>query len=382
MACYCLIQNFYIESQLDEFAIRYGSETAERIAAVFNIAFPVGGFLTVGTPHRGSHLDPTPPRWPIRTTSLSTSNRIPILPRIATHAKPIKSRSRPIPTLTNSSPLLVNAVWPHLHLRRQAFPASLLMRRFGSDPHIYWAIVFSLSLLFGVLSLVPSPSTQILASLIFGPIRCLQFTCYFQFLGDGGRYSSDITGRVIGYNMVAIGCIGDAGERGRGHAEGMGLNSTRLWDVGCMDAPSLLCKHCPTMHRHTVCHPSPTPRSLVLRPSLAHPKHQSPSTAPSLLQYPRTSRPIGDLGRHGLPAPSVLAPPDPAGPPVLTYLATMDSWGGDKGGRYFAIKLGLLLALAPCAALPVKLWHEPSANGLPCVRYTAVAHELHEITEM
>ena len=60
----------------------------------------------------------------------------------------------------------------------------------------------------------------------------------------------------------------------------------------------------------------------------------------------------------------------------------MDSWGGDKGGRYFAIKLGLLLALAPCAALPVKLWHEPSANGLPCVRYTAVAHELHEITEM
>jgi hypothetical protein len=115
----------------------------------------------------------------------------------------MQNRSRP-------SHLYPASLSPHL----QAFPASLLMRRFGGEPHIYWGVVFSLSLLFGVLSLVPSPSTQILASLIFGPIRCLQYTCYFQFLGDERRYSSDITGRAIGYNMVAIGCIGDAGERG------------------------------------------------------------------------------------------------------------------------------------------------------------------------
>ena len=74
----------------------------------------------------------------------------------------------------------------------------------------------------------------------------------------------------------------------------------------------------------------------------------------------------------------LIAPPDPAGPPVLTYLVTMDSWGGDKGGRYFAIKLGLLLALAACVALPVKLWRELSAHRL---RGSVVARELHEVTE-
>lgn len=136
MAVYNLISNFYIETQLDEFELRFGRDTAVWISTTFNLAFPIGGFCT-------------------------------------------------------------------------ALPASIIMRKYGEQPHIYWSIVIILGAGFATLSLIPLVWSQLTAALIFGPARCLQWACYFQFLADERRYPSELTGRALGYNNVAIGIVGD-----------------------------------------------------------------------------------------------------------------------------------------------------------------------------
>jgi len=84
------------------------------------------------------------------------------------------------------------------------------MQKYGDQPHIYWSVVLCLGSAFGVLSLIQSASAQLAAALLFGPTRCLQWACYFQFLADDKRYPPDLTGRALGYNNVAIGLIADA----------------------------------------------------------------------------------------------------------------------------------------------------------------------------
>ena len=56
---------------------------------------------------------------------------------------------------------------------------------------------------FALLSLMPSYGAQLAAALIFGPIRCLQWACYFQLLADERRYPPHLTGRALGYNNSA-----------------------------------------------------------------------------------------------------------------------------------------------------------------------------------
>jgi len=63
---------------------------------------------------------------------------------------------------------------------------------------------------FGVLSLLPYEGSALAAALLFGPVRCLQWACYFQFLADERRYPPDLTGRALGYNNVVIGLVADA----------------------------------------------------------------------------------------------------------------------------------------------------------------------------
>jgi len=84
------------------------------------------------------------------------------------------------------------------------------MRNYGEQPHVYWGITSVLAACFATLSLVPHPTAQLGAALLFGPARCLQWACYFQFLADEKRYPPHLTGRALGYNNVAIGLIADA----------------------------------------------------------------------------------------------------------------------------------------------------------------------------
>jgi len=91
-----------------------------------------------------------------------------------------------------------------------AFPATLFMRRFGEKEHIYWSVLLGLTLLFTFLYSVPTYTTQMLAALIFGPIRCLQWACYFQYLACERRYAPSLVGRALGYNNVAFGFVADA----------------------------------------------------------------------------------------------------------------------------------------------------------------------------
>ena len=61
-----------------------------------------------------------------------------------------------------------------------ALPSSLLLRRAGTRPPVYWGVTAALASSFALLSLLPSYGAQLCAALIFGPIRCLQWACYFQ----------------------------------------------------------------------------------------------------------------------------------------------------------------------------------------------------------
>ena len=85
------------------------------------------------------------------------------------------------------------------------------MARHGDAPHVYWSLAALLSAAFALLSLVPAPAAQLAAALFFGPARCLQWACYFQFLADARRYPPELTGRALGYNNVAIAVAGAAG---------------------------------------------------------------------------------------------------------------------------------------------------------------------------
>ena len=57
--------------------------------------------------------------------------------------------------------------------------------------------------------LLPLYASQLVAALIFGPIRCLQWACYFQFLADERHYPPHITGRALGYNNSLVALVGD-----------------------------------------------------------------------------------------------------------------------------------------------------------------------------
>ena len=90
-----------------------------------------------------------------------------------------------------------------------AAPASFLLQRHGTRPVVYWGVTASLATLFTTLSLLPSYLPQLLGALLFGPTRCLQWACYFQFLADERRYPPHLTGRALGYNNSLVALVGD-----------------------------------------------------------------------------------------------------------------------------------------------------------------------------
>ena len=66
-----------------------------------------------------------------------------------------------------------------------------------------------LSCAFGLTQLAPSFGPQLVAAVLFGPARTLQWACYFHFLASPSRYPPAAMGRVVGYANLVIALFGD-----------------------------------------------------------------------------------------------------------------------------------------------------------------------------
>jgi len=104
-----------------------------------------------------------------------------------------------------------------------SLPVSWLLQRTEEDAeHIYFGISFALSNLFSVLTLFETKSCQIAAALLFGPVRCLTWASYFQFLATERRYLPELSARAMGYNNVIIAVAGALGPYMLAHLVSMG----------------------------------------------------------------------------------------------------------------------------------------------------------------
>ena len=88
-------------------------------------------------------------------------------------------------------------------------PVASLLERAGEAE--YFGIATLLANTFSLCSLSSSRQPQLAAALLFGPVRCLTWACYFQFLSTESRYPPGLSARAMGYNNVVIAIVGAAG---------------------------------------------------------------------------------------------------------------------------------------------------------------------------
>ncbi|KAL1499020.1 hypothetical protein AB1Y20_013536 [Prymnesium parvum] len=92
-----------------------------------------------------------------------------------------------------------------------SIPVASLLRKTEDAEHLYFGIVFAVSNVFSILSLSSLKTAQVLAALLFGPVRCLTWASYFQFLATERRYLPELSARAMGYNNVFIAVAGAMG---------------------------------------------------------------------------------------------------------------------------------------------------------------------------
>jgi MFS family permease len=90
-----------------------------------------------------------------------------------------------------------------------AFVAMLLLRATSQRAHLYMGVAVGLAVAFSAASLLENETSQLIAALLFGPCRTLQWACYFHFLTSSGRYPAENVGRLIGYAGLAIALFSD-----------------------------------------------------------------------------------------------------------------------------------------------------------------------------
>ena len=88
--------------------------------------------------------------------------------------------------------------------------ASLLLRRFRTQPHVYMAIALGVQHLFGICVLLPHALPQAIGALLFGPARTLLWSSYFHYLAQPRRYPRALAGRTLGYSNLVIALLSDA----------------------------------------------------------------------------------------------------------------------------------------------------------------------------
>ena len=89
------------------------------------------------------------------------------------------------------------------------FVASIVASRYVFERRPYresacWVWPASLGIAFSVLQAVLTVAPQFAAATLFGPMRTLQWACYFNSLAVAPRYCPQLAGRILGYNNVVI----------------------------------------------------------------------------------------------------------------------------------------------------------------------------------
>ena len=87
--------------------------------------------------------------------------------------------------------------------------ASVVLQRFSEREDAYMALVLVMANVYGLLALLPFVPCQYAGALLFGPVRTLQWACYFHFLAKPSRYPASLTGRLLGYSNLVIAVVGD-----------------------------------------------------------------------------------------------------------------------------------------------------------------------------
>jgi len=72
-----------------------------------------------------------------------------------------------------------------------------------------WAWPAGLGIAFCLVQMIPYVAAQYVAAMLFGPMRTLQWACYFHALAVAPRYPQHLAGRVLGYNNVVIALLSD-----------------------------------------------------------------------------------------------------------------------------------------------------------------------------
>ena len=176
-----------------------------------------------------------------------------------------------------------------------ALPSSLLLRRAGTRPPVYWGVTAALASSFALLSLLPSYGAQLCAALIFGPIRCLQWACYFQV-----RLLSSSS-----HPLAYVTC----------HHQ-LHVASTTTSGTQSVSPP---CSCTQSVSARCQLHPVRTTALQLLADERRYPPHL-------------TGRALGYNN-------SLIALLGDLLPYLLTFLAASDGWGGDLNGRYLRIKV-------------------------------------------
>lgn len=94
------------------------------------------------------------------------------------------------------------------------FVASIAAAKLVFEPNhsrelLCWVWPAGLGAAFCLVQSIPLLATQYLAALIFGPMRTMQWACYFHALAVAPRYPQAVAGRVLGYNNVVIALLSD-----------------------------------------------------------------------------------------------------------------------------------------------------------------------------
>lgn len=87
--------------------------------------------------------------------------------------------------------------------------SSVVLQYFGEREDLYMLMVLTAANIFGLMSLLPYEATQLIAAIIFGPVRTLQWSCYFHFYAIPSRYPVEVYGRLLGYSNLVIALVGD-----------------------------------------------------------------------------------------------------------------------------------------------------------------------------
>ena len=99
--------------------------------------------------------------------------------------------------------------FPTLGFATAVWAATNVFERWSDRELLCWLWPSGLGIAFCTAQMLNSWSAQFVATILFGPMRTLQWACYFNALAVAPRYPQEAAGRVLGYNNVVIALLSD-----------------------------------------------------------------------------------------------------------------------------------------------------------------------------